>query len=59
MINLADKFVHLTNYAINKENPGFIFNENEEEDSTGHKRSLTALFTTLEEQGADIDDLWA
>jgi tubulin polyglutamylase TTLL6/13 len=57
--NLGDKFIHLTNYSINKENPGFIFNENEGSDNCGHKRSLTAVFATLESKGIDIDDLWA
>lgn len=28
--NLDNKFMHLTNYAINKENPNFIFNESVE-----------------------------
>ena len=59
MHNCSDKFIHLTNYAINKDNPAFVVNETCEEDQCGHKRSLTSLFTTLEEQGVDIDNLWA
>lgn len=31
--NLDNKFMHLTNYAINKENPNFIFNESVESKS--------------------------
>jgi len=27
--NLEDMCMHLTNYAINKDNPNFIFNEDE------------------------------
>ena len=42
--NIDDMFVHLTNYAINKNNPGFVFNSSAADDSTGHKRSLKALF---------------
>lgn len=36
--------MHLTNYAINKLNPNFVFNKNEEDENAGHKRSLTAIF---------------
>jgi tubulin polyglutamylase TTLL6/13 len=35
--------MHLTNYAINKNNPEFIFNETEGNDDAGHKRSLSAV----------------
>ena len=35
--------MHLTNYAINKDNPNFEFNEDAESADTGHKRSLTAV----------------
>jgi hypothetical protein len=34
--------MHLTNYAINKLSPNFVFNRNENEDHLGHKRSYTA-----------------
>ena len=33
--NLEDKFMHLTNYAVNKKNKAFSVDENGE---TGHKR---------------------
>jgi tubulin polyglutamylase TTLL6/13 len=45
--------MHLTNYSINKSNPSFIFNESEENDDIGHKRSLTSVFSLLEEKGID------
>ena len=32
--------VHLTNYAINKGNPKFVYNSSGGEDNTGHKWSL-------------------
>ena len=38
--NLKDTFMHLTNYAINKENPKFIFNSELENSNLGHKRNL-------------------
>ena len=42
--NLDNMCMHLTNYAINKGNPNFVFNTSEENDNQGHKRSLKALF---------------
>ena len=45
--NLANTYMHLTNYAINKNNPEFVFNNSATEDATGHKRSLKALFKVL------------
>lgn len=56
--NFADLCMHLTNYAINKTNPKFIFNESVAEADVGHKRSLTALMEILEERGEDVETLW-
>jgi tubulin polyglutamylase TTLL6/13 len=56
--NLENICMHLTNYAINKDNPNFIFNENAENDNVGHKRGIKAVFRLLEEQGHDIKKLW-
>lgn len=56
--NLSNMCMHLTNYAINKGNPNFIFNTSEENDNEGHKRSLKALFRILESQGKDTKTLW-
>ena len=36
--------MHLTNYAINKNNANFIFNSDEVKDDVGHKRTMTAVF---------------
>ena len=41
--NMENLFMHLTNYAINKEADGFIQNQNEKQDDVGHKRSLTSI----------------
>jgi len=41
--NLDDVCMHLTNYAINKDNPNFVFNEDAQADDVGHKRSLKAI----------------
>jgi hypothetical protein len=46
-------FMHLTNYAINKNSDDFIFNEEESFDDVGHKRSLSAVLKQLEEEGND------
>lgn len=41
--NIQDFMMHLTNYAVNKKSPNFIFNEKEKDDDIGHKRSLTSV----------------
>ena len=50
--------MHLTNYSINKHSENFVFNEDEDGDDVGHKRSLTATFAALEENGVDTELLW-
>ena len=52
--NQKNMKMHLTNYAINKTSPNFVFNKNELEDNVGHKRSLTAAYKMMEEMGCDI-----
>jgi tubulin polyglutamylase TTLL6/13 len=58
--NLDNLFMHLTNYAINKNSDNFVFNEDYNDDSTGHKRSLTAIWEFLREKEpqCDVDKLW-
>ena len=41
--NLENMCMHLTNYAINKDNPNFVFNKSADDDDVGHKRSLKAV----------------
>jgi tubulin polyglutamylase TTLL6/13 len=36
--------MHLTNYAINKDNPNFVFNEDKKRMDIGHKRSVSSVF---------------
>jgi hypothetical protein len=48
---LKNKFMHLTNYSINKKNTKYIKNEEEDEDNYGFKWSLTALMKHLEDSG--------
>ena len=49
--------MHLTNYAINKNNPRFVFNNNSSNMGVGHKRSLTCTYRQLAAKGLDIDKL--
>ena len=38
--NLEDMCMHLTNYAINKDNPNFVFNSDKKKMDVGHKRGI-------------------
>ena len=51
--------MHLTNYAINKSNPNYIFNESAEDLSQGHKKSLAEFFRTLKSMGLKANYYWA
>lgn len=48
--NLDNLFMHLTNYAINKNSDNFVFNEDQDDDSHGHKRSITSVLQYLKEK---------
>jgi tubulin polyglutamylase TTLL6/13 len=51
--------MHLTNYAINKHNENYVYNENAEDNDIGHKRSLKAVFEYLkEEENHNTGRLW-
>lgn len=45
--NIDNICQHLTNYALNKDNPNFIFNQDKDECDVGHKRSLSSVFAIL------------
>lgn len=45
-------FMHLTNYALNKESEAY--EEADEGNDGGHKRSLGAILKILEKEGCDI-----
>ena len=53
--NMDNLFMHLTNYAINKNSNKFIQNKSETDDNIGHKRSLTFIWRYLVELGHDVD----
>lgn len=46
--NLGNLYMHLTNYAINKESDNFKQSEGVDDDK-GHKRSLTSIFRQMDE----------
>ena len=58
-INKQNKFMHLTNYSINKKNDKFIANENVEQYNYGYKWSLGAFCKHLEQVGIDMNLLWS
>ncbi|OMJ76038.1 hypothetical protein SteCoe_23175 [Stentor coeruleus] len=55
--NMNNMCMHLTNYAVNKNNSKFVFNEDSDADDIGHKRSLSSTLSYLQEQGYDIEAL--
>jgi len=55
--NLDEFFMHLTNYAINKNNNGFIFNTDPEKADIGHKRSLAFVWKHIDENGGSSADI--
>ena len=54
---MKDVHMHLTNYAINKNNHKFIYNKSEKDMGKGHKRSLSAIYAHLAKMGIDTDEL--
>jgi len=55
--NLRNTYMHLTNYAINKNSEKFIFNEDANENTIGHKRSLTSIFETIQKMNYNVDKI--
>ena len=55
----GNKFVHLTNYSINKKSANYVQSENLENDDVGFKWSLTAFCKHLEEINIDMDLFWS
>ena len=54
-----NKYVHLTNYSINKKNKRFVSNKDWREDDFGHKWSLQALSRHLKSAGVDMELFWS
>lgn len=49
--------MHLTNYAINKRNPKYVYNSSVNNMSSGHKRTLTSIFVNMKRRGLNVDSL--
>jgi hypothetical protein len=57
--NKKSRFIHLTNYSVNKKNENWKANEQNERDDYGFKWSITALCKHLEQIGIDMNLLWS
>lgn len=55
---LSDRFMHLTNYSINKTNSTYTSNDCVDS-CTGHKWALRTLWTYLEKEDVNVPKLWA
>ena len=56
--NIDNLCMHLTNYAINKQNNKYVFNDSVENLSYGHKKSLAEFFQFLKNQGLKAKNYW-
>ncbi|CAH1789660.1 unnamed protein product [Owenia fusiformis] len=57
MKNLSNKYMHLTNYSINKKNNEYQSNSDEGA-CQGHKWSLRSLWTYMRKQGINTNAVW-
>ncbi|KAJ9579963.1 hypothetical protein L9F63_004346 [Diploptera punctata] len=57
MSSLNDRYMHLTNYSINKMSSQYTQNEDASA-CQGHKWTVKTLWTYLEKEGVDIGVLW-
>ena len=55
--NMNNMFMHLTNYAINKNSDSFKQNESIDGGGKSHKRSLSQIYKLLRMRGHDVDKL--
>lgn len=55
---LSDRYMHLTNYSVNKLSSNYTKNEDADA-CTGHKWTLKTLWKYFTEQGINTDGLWA
>ncbi|KAK2532672.1 hypothetical protein Q9966_008234 [Columba livia] len=57
MKSLSNKFVHLTNYSVNKKNTDYKSNSDETA-CQGHKWALKALWSYLTQKGVNSEAIW-
>ncbi|KAL4432998.1 hypothetical protein ABPG74_005371 [Tetrahymena malaccensis] len=55
---ISKRFVHLTNYSVNKHAKKFVKNTNPEADGEGSKWSLTALKAKYKQMGINVEELF-
>jgi Tubulin-tyrosine ligase family len=55
----SDKFMHLTNYSINKKSSAFVQSNSLENDDSGFKWSLSAFCNHLELIHTDMELFWS
>ena len=56
-LNTKNRYVHLTNYSINKKSKKFESNQDAGA-ATGHKWSMKILWNELRKAGHDTDAIW-
>lgn len=56
--NLKDTCMHLTNYAVNKHNENFVFNDDAGANGAGSKWSVQGLKDWMEDNGHDFVGAW-
>ena len=57
--NLKTAYMHLTNYAVNKKNENFVFNEDGDSDAAGSKWTIHGLRQWMEDSDLDFNKMWA
>ncbi|NWV79142.1 TTLL4 polyglutamylase, partial [Dasyornis broadbenti] len=57
MESLSNKFIHLTNYSVNKKNSEYKYNLDETA-CQGHKWALKALWNYLTQKGVNSEAIW-
>ncbi|XP_053327163.1 tubulin monoglutamylase TTLL4 [Spea bombifrons] len=57
MKSLSNKFMHLTNYSVNKKNADYKANSDETA-CQGHKWALKALWSYLDQKGFSSEKIW-
>ncbi|CAK9810172.1 Tubulin monoglutamylase TTLL4 [Anthophora plagiata] len=56
--NLSDKYMHLTNSSVNKQNPAYVAND-AVNSFKGHKWSFSSLWSYLRQEEVNVAELWA
>ena len=54
---IRNRYMHLTNFSVNKKNEQFVWNADADKDDEGSKWALTALWRYLEQKGVNISKL--